>query len=65
MTERYKNQLKIDALNSKMTNLLVWRYGIETVRKQDIHVVTKDTLDHIFIYPQSVILDHVQIWKIE
>lgn len=48
-----------------MTNLLVWRYGIETVRKQDIHVVTKDTLDHIFIYPQSVILDHVQIWKIE
>ena len=31
------------------------KYGIETVRKQDIHVVTKDTLDHIFIYPQSVI----------
>ena len=37
------------------------KHGIETVRKQDIHVVTKDTLDHIFIYPQSVILDHVQI----
>ena len=45
--------------------LLIRRYGIETVRKQDIHVVTKDTLDHIFYLSTKCDLDHVQIWEIE
>ena len=63
-------RLKMHGFDSKMLlfsynnvkfqsiTLLIRRYGIETVRKQEIHVVAKDTLNHrnrFFIYPQSVI----------